>query len=57
MSWIVRTGDTDEVLELWVRSRADDQEKILEMCLVQNGGFIKTWGQEPWTVRAAAPGL
>ena len=45
-----------------VRSRADDQERILEMSLVQNGGFIKArWGggggQDPWTGRVAAPGL
>ena len=45
-----------------MRSRANDQERILEMSLVQNGGFIKArWGggggQDPWTGRVAAPGL
>ena len=39
------------------RSRADDQERILEMSLVQNGGFIKAREQDPWAGRAAAPGL
>ena len=40
------------------RSRADDQERILETSLVQNGGLLKhrdrTHGQEellPWVVR------
>lgn len=32
---------------------AKGQERILE---VQNGGFIKAWG-DPWEERAAAPGL
>ena len=26
-------------------SGAHDQERILEMSLVQNGGFVKAWGQ------------
>ena len=28
--------------------RADGQERILEMFLVQKGGFIKAQGQDPW---------
>lgn len=40
-----------------MRSGANDQEGILQMSLVQNGGFIKAWGQDPWAGRAAAPGL
>ena len=39
------------------RSRADDQERILETSLVQNGSFIKAQGQDRWAGRAAAPGL
>ena len=31
-----------------VRSGSNDQERILEMSLVQNGGFIKAWGQDRW---------
>ena len=27
--------------------KADDQERILEMSLVQKGGFIKAQGQDP----------
>ena len=38
-------------------SRADNQERILEMTLVQNSGFIKAEGQDTWAGRAAAPGL
>ena len=41
-----------------MRSGADDQERILETSLVQNGGLLKHWdrthGQEellPWVVR------
>lgn len=30
-----------------VLSGAADQERILEMSLLQNGGFIKAWGQDP----------
>ena len=37
-----------------VRSGADDQERILEMSLVQNGGFIKAQGQDPWAGRSGA---
>ena len=40
-----------------VKSRADYQERILGMPLVQNGGFIKAWGQDPWVGKAAVPGL
>ena len=40
-----------------VKSGADDQERILEMSLVQNGGFIKARGQDLWVGRGAAPGL
>ena len=40
-----------------MRSGADDQERILEMSLVQNGGFIRARGQDLWAGRAAAPGL
>ena len=36
-----------------MRSRGDNQERILETSLVQNGGFIKTQGQDPWAGRAA----
>ena len=32
---------------------ADGQEKILEMALVQKGGFIKAQGQDPWAKRGA----
>ena len=34
-----------------------DQERILETSLVQNDGFIKAQGWDPWAGRAAAPGL
>ena len=37
-----------------MRSGADDQERILETSLVQNGGFIKAQGQNPWAGRDAA---
>ena len=41
-----------------MRSRADGQERILEMSWVQKGGFTKTQGQDPWAEgAAAAPGL
>ena len=40
-----------------VRSGAEDQERILETSLVQNGGFINVRGQDPWAGKAAAPGL
>ena len=44
-----------DIREVWgVRSGVDDQEKILEMSLVQNGGFIKAQGQDPQAGRAAA---
>ena len=33
--------------------KADGQEGILEMSLVQKGGFIKARGQDPWAGRAA----
>ena len=32
---------------------ADDQKRILETSLVQKGGFIKVWGQDPWEEGAA----
>ena len=32
---------------------ANGQEKILEMSLVQKGGFIKAWGQNLWAEKAA----
>ena len=35
-------------------SRANGQERILERSSVQNGGFIKAEGQDPWAERAAA---
>ena len=31
----------------------DSQERILEMSLVQKGGFIKAQGQDPWAGIAA----
>ena len=37
-----------------MRPRANDQERILEMSLVQNGGFVKARGQDLRTERAAA---
>ena len=40
-----------------VRSRADNQGRILETSLVQNGGFIKAQGQDSWAGRAADLGL
>ena len=40
-----------------MRSTADEQERILETSVVQNGGFIKAWGQDPWAGKAAALGL
>ena len=40
-----------------MRSRADNQERILKMSLVQNGGFIKARGQALWARRAAALSL
>jgi len=40
-----------------VGSRANGQERILETSLVQNGGFIKARGQDPWAEGAAALGL
>ena len=39
-----------------VKSRANGQERILEMSLVQKGGFIKA-GQDLWAERAPALGL
>ena len=36
----------------WCQARADDQERILEMSLVKNGGFIKAWRQNLWVKRA-----
>ena len=36
-----------------VRYRANDQERILETFLVQSGGFINAWRQDPWLGRAA----
>ena len=36
-----------------MRSGADDQERVLEMSLVQNGSFIKGRGQDPRAERAA----
>ena len=38
-----------------MRSGADNQERILEMALVQNGVFIKA--QDPWTGRGTAGSL
>ena len=38
-----------------MRSGAEDQERIHETSLVQNGGFIKAQGQDLWAGRAAAP--
>ena len=38
-----------------MESGADDQERILEVSLVQNWWFIKARGQDPWAERAAAP--
>ena len=32
---------------------SDSQERILETSLVQNGGFIKARGQDPWAETAA----
>ena len=40
-----------------MRSRTNDQERILETTLVQNGSFIKAWGQDLWAGRAPALGL
>ena len=40
-----------------VRSGANDKGRILGMPLVQNGGFIKAWGQNPRAGRVAALGL
>lgn len=42
-----------------VGSRANSQERIPEPSLVQEGGYIKAQGQDPWGERAAAaaPGL
>ena len=37
-----------------VGSRANSQERILEISLVQNGGFIKAEGQDMRAERAAA---
>ena len=39
-----------------MRSGADNQERILEISMVQNGSFIKAWGQDSWAGRAAALG-
>ena len=41
----------------WGEVGVDDQERILETSLVQNGGFINVRGQDPWAGKAAAPGL
>ena len=35
-----------------MRSRADDQERILETSLVQNDGLLRHGGQDPWAGRA-----
>ena len=40
-----------------MRSGADDQERIIETSLVQNGGFIKAQGLDLWAGRAVALGL
>ena len=37
-----------------VQRSAEGQGIILEMSLMQNGGFIKAWGQDPGAERAAA---
>ena len=41
--------------EVWW-SEVWSQERILEMSLVEDSGFIKAQGQDPWAGRAAAPG-
>ena len=38
-----------------MRSGANDQERIPEMSLVQNGGFIKARGLDQWTGRSCCP--
>lgn len=40
-----------------MRSGANGKERVLEMSLVQNGGFIKAGGQDVWAERAATRGL
>ena len=40
-----------------MRSGADDQERVLETSLVQNGGFTKARGQDLWAERATSQGL
>ena len=35
------------------RSEVSGQERILEMSLVQKGGFIKAQGQDPWAESTA----
>ena len=40
-----------------MESGADDQERILEVSLVQKWWFIKAQGQDPWAEIAAAPGF
>ena len=39
-----------------MRSGANNQERILDMSLVQNDGFIKAQGQDPWAGRAVRGG-
>lgn len=38
-------------------SKANSQEIIFEMALVQRGGFIKVWGWNSWAGKAAVPWL
>ena len=40
-----------------MRSGADDQEIILEMSLVQNGRFVKAWGQDAQVGKLDVPRL
>ena len=53
-------GGSDVVLEVRlgkVRSGAKDLDPILDMPLVQNGGFIKARGQNSWAEKTGASGL
>ena len=43
LSIILLSNDVGKMLEF----RANGQERNLEMSLVQKGGFIKAWGQDP----------
>lgn len=46
--------DSEVIFECGVRSGAHGQERILEMSLLQNGGFSKAPGQNPCAEIAAA---